>query len=839
MPKDIRSYFAKTDGTNKKKDLKHTITPNQKGKSSKKRHVLSSDDEDDVVPPTPAHKQKQILPEKRKLINPADVFGSEPVKQTTINVIKQKKKTQVDLLEQEFDFEWGELDNIEKQLNESKSNDISISPKKSPTKSNQITPKNSPAKYDTFRTPTVSPASKGNIVITPKSSSKSISTPNSSPRTTKQSTLIPLKTKSPSLSPVKLGLENQTNRIKIESPKKKLNFVDENTTIGKSGSKRKISPNKTPENKKIKISPVDSPDTQESGYATESSPSQSVKSAILMGNIESKLWVEKYKPLTLKQIIGQTGEKSNVNKLVNWLKSWYSNHGVGVNKKLTRPSPWAKDDNGAFFKAALLSGSPGVGKTTTAHLVCKELGFDIVEFNASDTRSKKQLQNHVSELLSSTSLSPFLGGKSVTKKHALLMDEVDGMAGNEDRGGVQELIILIKNAKCPVICMCNDRNHPKIRTLSNYCFDLRFHKPKLEQIKAAMMSICFKEKLKISPDTLSSIIACTDNDIRLTLNHLSVVAAGKDNLNINKKYIKMGPWDVVRKVFSAEEHKSMNIIDKCDLFFYDYNISPLFVQENYLAAVPHDVEGSKWKTFERYSLAADSIRIGDIVSAKIRSTNNWSLLPAQAIFSSYCPGEFLRGHISKQINFPAWLGKFSKGNKMNRLLQELQIHTRIRLSASKEAINLDYLTTLRDKILKPLIDEGSDGVHKSLDFMNHYHLVKDDVESLNELSSWPGHKDLMSDIPAKVKSAFTRAYNKSAPTFNVTKKNKKTVDNVEGLIDEHEIDDMSDEDDEDIANDALISIVKKKAGKKAASPSPAPDKKIKNSGGSGRGKKKK
>lgn len=54
-----------------------------------------------------------------------------------------------------------------------------------------------------------------------------------------------------------------------------------------------------------------------------------------------------------------------------------------------------------------------------------------------------------------------------------------------------------------------------------------------------MMSICFKEKLKIPPDTLSSIIASTDNDIRLTLNHLSVVAAGKDNLNINKKYIKM------------------------------------------------------------------------------------------------------------------------------------------------------------------------------------------------------------------------------------------------------------------------------------------------------------
>lgn len=94
--------------------------------------------------------------------------------------------------------------------------------------------------------------------------------------------------------------------------------------------------------------------------------------------------------------------------------------------------------------------------------------------------------------------------------------------------------------------------------------------------------------------------------------------------------------------------------------------------------------------------------------------------------------------------------------------------------------------------------------------MNHYHLVKDDVESLNELSSWPGHKDYMSEIPAKVKSAFTRAYNKSAPTFNVTKKNKKAVDSIEGLVDENEIDVISDEDEdeEDITNDALISIVR-------------------------------
>jgi len=65
----------------------------------------------------------------------------------------------------------------------------------------------------------------------------------------------------------------------------------------------------------------------------------------------------------------------------------------------------------------------------------------------------------------------------------------------------------------------------------------------------------------------------------------------------------------------------------------------------------------------------------------------------------------------------------------------------------------------------------------------------------------------MSDIPAKVKSAFTRAYNKSAPTFNVSKKNKIAVDNAEPLLDNDEINIDTDEEEDDITNDTLISVV--------------------------------
>lgn len=108
------------------------------------------------------------------------------------------------------------------------------------------------------------------------------------------------------------------------------------------------------------------------------------------------------------------------------------------------------------------------------------------------------------------------------------MDEVDGMAGNEDRGGVAELIALTKKSRTPVICMCNDRQSPKIRSLANHCFDLRFQRPRADQIRAAMMSVCFKEKVKIAPDALTELIVGCNQDVRQVLHHLSLLKGRGD-----------------------------------------------------------------------------------------------------------------------------------------------------------------------------------------------------------------------------------------------------------------------------------------------------------------------
>uniref|UniRef100_A0A670XSZ2 Replication factor C subunit 1 n=1 Tax=Pseudonaja textilis TaxID=8673 RepID=A0A670XSZ2_PSETE len=488
-------------------------------------------------------------------------------------------------------------------------------------------------------------------------------------------------------------------------------------------------------------------------------------------NREVLLWVDKYKPTSLKTIIGQQGEQSCANKLLRWLKNWQKN---SFEDKQVKSSKFGSKDDGASSKAALLSGPPGVGKTTTASLVCQELGLSYVELNASDTRSKKSLKEVVAESLNNTSIKGFCSGvsRSVSAKHVLLMDEVDGMAGSEDRGGIQELIDLIKHTKIPIICMCNDRNHPKIRSLVHYCFDLRFPRPRVEQIKGAMMSIAFKEGLKVPPPAMNELILAANQDIRQVLHNLSMWCARdktltydgvKEDASKAKKDIKLGPFDVVRKVFAnGEETSHMSLIDKADLFFHDYSLGPLFVQENYIHVKPAAARNDLKKELILLSKTADSICDGDLVDRQIRARQNWSLLPTQAIYSSVLPGELMRGNLQEFPSFPSWLGKFSSTGKHDRIVQELSMHMSLRTHASKRDVNLDYLSYLRDAVVSPLARQGSDGVQDAVAFMDSYCLLKEDVENLMEVTSWAGKPSVFSKLDSKVKSAFTRTYNKVA-----------------------------------------------------------------------------
>ncbi|XP_015252568.1 PREDICTED: replication factor C subunit 1 [Cyprinodon variegatus] len=551
------------------------------------------------------------------------------------------------------------------------------------------------------------------------------------------------------------------------------------------------------------------------------------------GEAATLLWVDKYRPRSLKAVIGQQGDQSCANKLLRWLQNWHKHHSGGTGKPAApRYGKFGggKDD-GSGYKAALLSGPPGVGKTTTAALVCEELGFSYVEMNASCTRSKNSLKEVVAESLNNTSIENFYKGTSqtVSSKHVLIMDEVDGMAGNEDRGGIQEMIGLIKNSKIPIICMCNDRNHPKIRSLANYCFDLRFQRPRLEQIKGAMMSIAFKEGIKIPPPALNEIILASNQDVRQVIHNLSMWSAKdkvmtydqcKSDAASARKDMKLGPFDVCRKVFAAgEETAHMSLIDKSDLFFHDYSLAPLFVQENYLHVRPAAARGDAKSHLVLLSKTADSIADGDLVDRRIRSGQYWSLLPTQAIFASVLPGELMRGYMSQFPVFPSWLGKNSSTNKHSRIVQELTSHMSLKTLSSRQAVNLDYLYYLRQALLHPLQRQGAEGAAQAVQLLDDYQLLKEDVDSLMEISVWGGQPDPYSKLDSKVKAAFTRAYNKEvhlAPySLQVVKKGRRGGGDLELGGEEGPEDQESEDEAEGLKTDAMIKQKKTKPSKES------------------------
>jgi replication factor C subunit 1 len=188
------------------------------------------------------------------------------------------------------------------------------------------------------------------------------------------------------------------------------------------------------------------------------------------------LWVDKYKPKRLEDVIGAA---ESIRKILDWLKKWPEVHirktvKVVILSSLSlspsplslllirSPSPKRTLARSPFSSLVLevslcplpsVADRPaGIGKTTLATLVAKSLGYEVLEFNASDVRSKNAIVAQVSDVVHSQALG--VDGK--LRKRLVIMDEVDGMGGS-DRGGIPELIKVIKSSSTPIICICNDR----------------------------------------------------------------------------------------------------------------------------------------------------------------------------------------------------------------------------------------------------------------------------------------------------------------------------------------------------------------------------------------------
>ena len=387
--------------------------------------------------------------------------------------------------------------------------------------------------------------------------------------------------------------------------------------------------------------------------------------------IDNRLWTVKYAPSGMTQICGNKGQ---CEKLQRWLREWPNNLKVNFKK--------AGKDGSFNFRAIIIHGPPGIGKTTAAHLVAKMEGYDILESNASDTRSKKLVEGGLKGVLDNTSLNGYFASdeKKVDisrKKLVLIMDEVDGMSGG-DRGGVGALAQVCRKTHIPMILICNDRRLPKMRPFDHVTYELPFRRPTANDIRSRIASICYREGLKLPPQVIDALIEGTHADIRQIINMISQAKLDQEALSFDQgkrmskaweKHIVLKPWDIAHKLlgtgmFGPTSNKSLN--DKIELYFNDHEFSYLMIQENYLKTRPQRAQNyqgkeQQLKILELFDKAAESISDGDLVDRMIHgSQQQWSLMPTHAVFSTVRPASLIYGGMTGQASFTSWLGNNSK-----------------------------------------------------------------------------------------------------------------------------------------------------------------------------------
>lgn len=484
------------------------------------------------------------------------------------------------------------------------------------------------------------------------------------------------------------------------------------------------------------------------------------------------LWTEKYAPQALKDLIGNS---TVVDKLLNWVKDWESVILKGEKKEIVVRGGHFDPQKNVNARVALVSGPPGIGKTTAGRLVAKALGYRPIELNASDVRNKSALAP-IRASCQNTSLS----GTDLVKA-LIIMDEVDGMAGG-DRGGVGAIVDIIKNAQIPVICICNDRGCQKLKPLVNVAYDLRFVRPNKTQIVGRLKAIAELEGMNVEVNALERLVESAGNDIRQVLTALELISRTSLSLTYRElrqfeggsskdSTVMISAFDAAASLMRRTEVKSRKMRDNLGLFFIDFDLIPLLVQENCLNAL-----GELTKP-EDLSRVCDAMAFGDVMNRKIHQDNEWSLLPLYGLFAAVVPGFFCVSGVVYP-KFPEWFGRGSTQKRKERLVRELKQAMSQYPSSSDSLDLLSFsIPVLYRSLLDPLQSEGKDAIDDVLDLMYTYNLTPDMLkEHLIDLQmSAADPEQPYKDLPTSVKSALTRVFNQFNPDTKAKK--RRSVEN--------------------------------------------------------------
>ena len=298
-------------------------------------------------------------------------------------------------------------------------------------------------------------------------------------------------------------------------------------------------------------------------------------------------------------------------------------------------------------KAVILHGPPGTGKTTLAHVLAKEYDSEIFELNASDLRNKDKLQEILKPAMEQRSLN--------NKSKIILIDEVDGVSGYEDRGGITELIGLIAKAKYPIIMTANDVWSKKLAPVRKVSDVIELKEVDYKTVRDVLIGILRRENKFISSEILTKIAVKAKGDFRAAINDLQTISklpeTEQAKINFDERNKEISIFDALKFIFKNKPtDDTLRIFDSVNMPLDEII---LWLEENIS------------KEYKNIELAKAYALLGktDVFKGRIYKQQYWRFMVYENIFSSYGISA------SKDLDNPGNKDSFTSYKKPTRILK--------------------------------------------------------------------------------------------------------------------------------------------------------------------------